>query len=91
MGPDGMEIEVPRSEEEIRAERAQNVKGYFEAKRAGEDFNPDPVKTSKRLTGLKYFDDGVKCMKEELNDYGDEVKAVLEKVELFKNLFIGMI
>ena len=90
MGPDGMEIEVPRSEEEIRAERAQNVKGYFEAKRAGEDFSPDPVKTTKRLTGLKYFDDGIKCMKEELNDYGDEVKAVLEKVELFKNLFTGI-
>lgn len=85
-----MEIEVPRSEEEIKAERAQNVKGYFEAKRAGEDFTPDPVKTTKRLTGRKYFDDGVKCMKEELNDYGDEVKAVLEKVELFKNLFIGI-
>ena len=90
MGPDGIQIEVPRPEEEIRAERAQNVKGYFEAKRAGEDFNPDPVKTSKRLTGLKYFDDGVKCLKEELNDYGDEVKAVLEKVELFKNLFMGI-
>ena len=90
MGPDGIQIEVPRSEEEIRAERAQNVKGYFEAKRAGEDFSPDPVKTTKRLTGLKYFDDGIKCMKEELNDYGDEVKAVLEKVELFKNLFTGI-
>ena len=90
MGPDGIQIEVPRPEEEIRAERAQNVKGYFEAKRAGEDFSPDPVKTTKRLTGLKYFDDGIKCMKEELNDYGDEVKAVLEKVELFKNLFTGI-
>lgn len=36
MGLDGMEIEVPRSEEEIRAERAQNVKGYFARKRAAE-------------------------------------------------------
>ena len=83
-----MEIEVPRTEEEIRAERAQNVKGYFEAKRAGEDFTPDPVKTTKRLTGRKYFDDGMKYMREELK--GEEAKAVLEKIELFKNLFIGI-
>lgn len=88
MGPDGMEIEVPRSEEEIRAERAQNVKGYFEAKRAGEDFTPDPVKTTKRLTGRKYLDDGMKYLKEEFK--GDEAKAILEKMELFKNLFIGI-
>lgn len=90
MGPDGMEIEVPRPEEEIRAERAQNVKGYFEAKRAGEDFTPPPVETTKRLTGRKYFDDGMKYLKEEIKDYGEEAKAVLEKMELFKNLFIGI-
>ena len=88
MGPDGMEIEVPRSEEEIRAERAQNVKGYFEAKRAGEDFTPDPVKTTKRLTGRKYFDDGMKYLKEEFK--GDEAKRILDELEVFKNLFIGI-
>lgn len=83
-----MEIEVLRSEEEIRAERAQNVKGYFEAKRAGEDFTPPPVETTKRLTGRKYFDDGMKYLKEEFK--GDEAKRILEKMELFKNLFIGI-
>lgn len=83
-----MEIEVPRSEEEIRAERAQNVKGYFEAKRAGEDFTPDPVKTTKRLTGRKYFDDGMKYLKEEFN--GTEAKRILDELEVFKNLFIGI-
>lgn len=83
-----MEIEVPRSEEEIRAERAQNVNGYFEAKRAGEDFTPDPVKTTKRLTGRKYFDDGMKYLKEEFK--GDEVKRILDELDLFKNLFIGI-
>ena len=30
MGPDGIEIEVERSEEEIRADNSQNVKEYFE-------------------------------------------------------------
>lgn len=83
-----MEIEVPRSEEEIRAERAQNVKGYFEAKRAGEDFSPDPVKTTKRLTGRKYFDDGMKYLKEEFKC--DEAKRILDEIELFKNLFTGI-
>lgn len=85
-----MEIEVPRPEEEIRAERAQNVKEYFEAKRAGEDFTPAPVETSKRVTGRKYFDDGMKYMREEIKDYGEEAKAILDKMELFKNLFIGI-
>lgn len=89
MGPDGMEIEVPRSEDEIRAERAQNVREYFEAKRAGEDFTPPPVETSKRLTGRKYFDDGMKYLKEITRDDIDEAKAVIEKMELFKNLFMG--
>ena len=84
-----MDIEVPRSEEEIRAERAQNVKGYFEAKRAGEDFTPPPVETTKRLTGRKYFDDGMKYLKEEFK--GDEAKRILDEIELFKNLFTGMI
>lgn len=83
-----MEIEVPRTEEEIRAERAQNVKDYFEAKRAGEDFSPVPVKTTKRLTGRKYFDDGMKYLKEEFK--GDEAKRILDEIELFKNLFIGI-
>ena len=83
-----MEIEVPRSEEEIRAERAQNVKSYFEAKRAGEDFSPDPVRTTKRLTGRKYFDDGMKYLKEEFK--GDEAKRILDELDLFKNLFMGI-
>lgn len=34
MGPDGIEIEVERSEEEIRADKAYNVKEYFESKKS---------------------------------------------------------
>ena len=86
-----MEIEVPRPEEEIRAERAQNVKDYFEAKRAGEDFTPAPVKTSKLITGRKYFDDGIKTMREEFKDYGEEAKAVFDHLELFQKLFVGLV
>lgn len=85
MGPDGMGIEVPQYEEQIRAERAQNVRDYFESKRAGEDFTP--VKTSKRVRGREHLDDGMKYVREELKDYGDEVKAVIDKMELFKSLF----
>lgn len=33
MGPDGIEIEVERSEEEIRADKAYNVKEYFESRK----------------------------------------------------------
>jgi hypothetical protein len=34
MGPDGIEIEVDRSEEEIRADRTENVKDYFEKRKS---------------------------------------------------------
>jgi len=49
MGPDGIEIEVERSEEEIRADKAYNVKEYFESKKSGTDFTPIEVKTTKRV------------------------------------------
>lgn len=49
MGLDWIEIEVERSEEEIRADKAYNVKEYFESKKTGTDFTPIEVKTTKRV------------------------------------------
>lgn len=50
------ELEREPTEEEIRADRAANVREYFRAKRDGEDFRPVPEER-KRYVFTDTFDD----------------------------------
>lgn len=50
------ELEREPTEEEIRADRAANVREYFRAKRDGEDFRPVPEER-KRYVFTDAFDD----------------------------------
>lgn len=90
MGPDGIEIEVERSEEEIRADKAHNVKEYFESKKSGTDFTPMEVKTTKRVPLIREtrrtFDRLESFIKDE-ESYSDEVKGNLDHIKTFMGLF----
>lgn len=92
MGPDGIEIEVERSEEEIRADKAQNVKGYFESKKSGTDFTPIEVKTTKRVSSLRLdlgssFYSAESFIKER-DAYRDEMNGILDHIDRFMDLFM---
>jgi hypothetical protein len=85
MGPDGIEIEVERSEEEIRADKAYNVKEYFESKKSGTDFTPIEVKTTKRVPLIhetRHSFDRVESFIKDKDLYSDDVK---EKLDYFKS------
>lgn len=91
MGPDGIEIEVERSEEEIRADKAYNVKEYFESKKSGTDFTPIEVKTTKRVPLVRetrhYFDRIEHYIKDK-DLYSEDVKEKLDHVKMFMDLFM---
>jgi hypothetical protein len=91
MGPDGIEIEVERSEEEIRADKAYNVKEYFESKKSGTDFTPIEVKTTKRVPLVRETRrsfDRVESFIKDRDAYSDEVKSKLDHVKMFMDLFM---
>lgn len=84
-----MEVEVERSEEEIRADRAYNVKEYFKSKKSGTDFTPIDVKTTKRVPGRRsigYVDNIERFIKDK-DLYSDEVKSNLDHFKSFMDLF----
>ena len=90
MGPDGIEIEVECSEEEIRADKAYNVKEYFESKKSGTDVTPIEVKTTKRVPlkrETRRSFDRVESFIKDKAAYGDEVKSNLEHIKMFMDLF----
>ena len=92
MGPDALDIEVERSEEEIRADKVYNVKEYFESKKSGTNFTPIDVKTTKRVSvgrELRNSYDRVEhYIKDENNLYSDEVKSSLDRIKTFMDLFL---
>lgn len=91
MGPDGIEIEVERSEEEIRADKAYNVKEYFESRKSGTDFTPIEVKTTKRVPLIRETRrsfDRVESFIKGRDAYSDEVKSNLDHIKMFMDLFM---
>lgn len=91
MGPDGIEIEVERSEEEIRADKAYNVKEYFESRRSGTDFTPIEVKTTKRVPLIRETRrtfDRVESFIKDRDAYSEDVKEKLDHVKMFMDLFM---
>lgn len=91
MGPDGIEIEVERSEEEIRADKAYNVKEYFESKKTGTDFTPIEVKTTKRVPLVRETRrsfDRVESFIKDKDLYSEDVKEKLDHVKTFMDLFM---
>lgn len=91
MGPDGIEIEVERSEEEIRADKAYNVKEYFESKKSGTDFTPIEVKTTKRVPLVRETRrsfDHVESLIKDKDLYSEAVKEKLDHVKMFMDLFM---
>lgn len=91
MGPDGIEIEVERSEEEIRADKAYNVKEYFESRKSGTDFTPIEVKTTKRVPLIRETRrsfDRVESFIKDRDAYSDEVKSNLDHIKMFMDLFM---
>lgn len=91
MGPDGIEIEVERSEEEIRADKAYNVKEYFESKKSGTNFTPIEVKTTKKVPLIRetrHTFDRVEHFVKDKGIYSDEVKSNLEHIKTFMDLFL---
>jgi hypothetical protein len=91
MGPDGIEIEVERSEEEIRADKAYNVKEYFESKKSGTDFTPIEVKTTKRVPLVRETRcsfDRVESFIKDKDLYSDDVKEKLDYFKSFIDIFM---
>lgn len=91
MGPDGIEIEVERSEEEIRAYKAYNVKEYFESRKSGTDFTPIEVKTTKRVPLIRETRrsfDRVESFIKDRDAYSEDVKEKLDHVKMFMDLFM---
>ena len=91
MGPDGIEIEVERSEEEIRADKAYNVKEYFESKKSGTDFTPIEVKTTKKVPLIRETRrsfDRVESFIKEKDIYSEDVREKFEHVKTLMDLFL---
>lgn len=91
MGPDGIEIEVERSEEEIRADKAYNVKEYFESKKSGTDFTPIEVKTTKRVPLVRETRHSFDRVEEFIKDkdaYSEDVKEKLDYFKSFMDIFM---
>lgn len=90
MGPDGIEIEVDRSEEDIRADRAENVKNYFDAKKNGEEFTPKEVATTRRVPISREIErsyDRVEHYIKEKDCYTEDVSNTLKRFDMFMKLF----
>ena len=91
MGPDGIEIEVERSEEEIRADKAYNVKEYFESKKSGTDFTPIEVKTTKKVPLVRETRrsfDRVESFIKDKDLYSEDVSEKFEHVKMLMDLFL---
>ena len=91
MGPDGIEIEVERSEEEIRADKAYNVKEYFESKKSGTDFTPIEVKTTKKVPLVRETRRSFDRVEHYIKDkdlYSEDVREKLDHVKMFMHLFM---
>lgn len=91
MGPDGIDIEVDRSEEEIRADKAYNVKEYFESKKSGTDFTPIEVKTTKLVPLIRETRrsfDRVESFIKDKDLYSEEVREKLNHFKMFMDLFM---
>lgn len=91
MGPDGIEIEVERSEEEIRADKAYNVKEYFESKKSGTDFTPIEVKTTKKVPLVRetrHSFDRVESFIKEKDIYSEDVSEKFEHVKMLMDIFM---
>lgn len=91
MGPDGIEVEVERSEEEIRADKAYNVKEYFESKKSGTDFTPIEVKTTKKVPLRREIGRSFDRVEHYIKDkdlYSDEVNSCFEHFKSFIDLFL---
>ena len=91
MGPDGIEIEVERSEEEIRADKAYNVKEYFESKKSGTDFTPIEVKTTKKVPLVRETRRSFDRVEHYIKDkdlYSEDVREKLDHVKMFMDLFM---
>jgi len=91
MGPDGIEIEVERSEEDIRADKAYNVKEYFESKKSGTDFTPIEVKTTKKVPLIhetRHSFDRVEHYIKDKDLHSDDVSEKLDHVKMFMDLFM---
>lgn len=91
MGPDGIEIEVERSEEEIRADKAYNVKEYFESKKSGTDFTPIEVKTTKKVPLVRETRRSFDRVEHYIKDkdlYSEDVSEKFEHVKMLMDLFL---
>lgn len=91
MEPDGIEIEVERSEEEIRADKAYNVKEYFESKKSGTDFTPIEVKTTKKVPLVRETRrsfDRVESFIKEKDLYSEDVSEKFEHVKTLMDIFM---
>lgn len=91
MGPDGIEIEVERSEEEIRADKAYNVKEYFESKKSGTDFTPIEVKTTKKVPLVRETRrsfDRVESFIKEKDIYSEDVREKFDHVKMLMDIFM---
>ena len=91
MGPDGIEIEVDRSEEEIRADKAYNVKEYFESKKSGTDFTPIEVKTTKKVPLVRETRrsfDRVESFIKDKDLYSEDVNEKFEHVKMLMDIFM---
>lgn len=91
MGPDGIEIEVERSEEEIRADKTYNVKEYFESKKSGTDFTPIEVKTTKKVPLVRETRrsfDRVESFIKEKDIYSEDVREKFDHVKMLMDIFM---
>ena len=91
MGPDGIEIEVERSEEEIRADKAYNVKEYFESKKSGTDFTPIEVKTTKKVPLVRETRRSFDRVEHYIKDkdlYSEDVREKFDHVKMLMDLFL---
>ena len=91
MEPDGIEIEVERSEEEIRADKAYNVKEYFESKKSGTDFTPIEVKTTKKVPLVRETRrsfDRVESFIKEKDIYSEDVREKFDHVKMLMDIFM---
>ena len=91
MEGDELEVEIDRSEEEIREVRAANVREYFDAKRKGMDFVP---RSENRRGKSVSVSEGLVCSFDRIEHYikgedaySEEVKSHLDHIKTFMDLF----
>lgn len=72
MGPEDLDEIVPKTDEEIREERVNNVKEYFDKKRKGKSFRASDSTTKRKGKYEKYLDHVV----------GERLKTLKEATEV---------